>query len=562
MDTKATGRYEVRLLDDLQKVFCREELSATPRKSNVFKVLQGQRLNFQIAVKAPSHTFVKFDVDSLFRDCVTLRQVGMVFCDHPCDPLDQFRISAEPGFYPDPLLPIFPGELLSMPCNREWLSIWVSVDIPRECPSGKHPLRIAISTAKRETNLKWLPEIPPECIDVILDIIPAELPKQTLWSCSWFHTDCLQKWYHCGFEDERFWGILRDYLKDMAGHGINVLFTPLWSIPLDTAIGWERPTCQLIGITEAEGRYAFDFSLLDRWIETARECGIERFEMVHAFTQWGAAATPKIIVNGERRFGWDVPSDSEEYRVFLDQLLPALTDYLRSKELQGKCIFHNSDEPNGEAVAAYKKCLALLEKHLNPEEFPVFDALSDARYVKEGISRRPIPQTDYFDSFKELDLDARWCYYCCNWAKDVPNRFFGMPSSRNRVLGVLLYACGAEGFLHWGHNFWFSQFSLDQELNPWHSTTAGYGFFGGDSFHVYPGNDGRPVDSIHYEVFSEAMQDYQACQLLEALAGRDAVMEILQEGLERPLKMTDYPHEAEWLSQVTGRILDSIDKRL
>ena len=40
MDTKATGRYEVRVLDDLQKVFCREELSATPRKSNVFKVLQ------------------------------------------------------------------------------------------------------------------------------------------------------------------------------------------------------------------------------------------------------------------------------------------------------------------------------------------------------------------------------------------------------------------------------------------------------------------------------------------------------------------------------------------
>ena len=30
MDTKATGRYEVRLLDDLQKVFCREELSAKP----------------------------------------------------------------------------------------------------------------------------------------------------------------------------------------------------------------------------------------------------------------------------------------------------------------------------------------------------------------------------------------------------------------------------------------------------------------------------------------------------------------------------------------------------
>lgn len=556
-------RYEVRLLDDLQKVFMKSDFTAEVRKNRRFRVLQGQRLNFQIAVKSPTRSFANCRVDSLFRDYVTVRQVGTVFCDRPSEPLDELTITSEPGFFPDPLLPLYPNQVITLPMEQ-WISLWVSVDIPRECPSGRHPLRISISTASTDVVLAWpLAVMPPEVIEVELDIIPAELPKQSLWSCSWFHTDCLQKWYHCGYGDERFWEILRAYLKDMAAHGINVLYTPLWTPPLDTAIGHERPDCQLLGITEKNGVYEFDFSLLKRWIQTARECGLERFEMSHAFTQWGAKATPKIIVNGARRFGWDVAATSNEYQDFLGQLLPKLVEFLRQEDLSGKCFFHNSDEPHGEeTLERYQASQKILEKYLPEEEFPIFDAMSDPDYVKRGVTGRPIPASTALENFMDLPLKARWCYHYGNWKNGAPNRMYGLASWRNRVLGVLIYALGQEGFLHWGHNFWFSQYSLDQDNNPWQNTSAGYGFYGGDSYQVYPGNNGTPVDSIRYEVFAEAMQDVRACQLLEKLVGREAVMAIIQEGVERPLKMTDYPHSGEWVSDVNERILKAIDAAL
>ena len=555
-------RYQVQLLDDLQKVFLEKELTAKPCRNRRFRVLQGQRLNFQVAVKSPVRAFVNCRVDSLFASCATVRQVGVVYCDRPAVKEDPIVITSEPGVFPDPLMPLYPDQVVTLPDGR-WISLWVSIDIPRECPSGRYPFRVVISTASEDVQLAWpLLPIPPEVVEVELDIIPEELPKQTLWSCSWFHTDCLQKWYKCGFEDERFWALLKNYLKDMAAHGINVLFTPLWTPPLDTAIGHERPTCQLLGITEKDGVYAFDFSLLKRWIDTARECGIERFEMVHAFTQWGAKATPKIIVNGERRFGWDVAATSPQYQDFLEQLLPKLAEFLRSQELSGKCFFHNSDEPYDDSLERYKNSLALLQKHLPDDEFPIFDALSSTKFVEEGVTLRPIPSTPHLENFMDLKLKAKWVYYCGNWESGAPNRNFGLPSWRNRVLGILLYALEREGFLHWGHNFWFSQYSLEQELNPWQNTSAGYGFLGGDSYHVYPGNNDAPVDSLHYEVFSEAMQDLRACQLLEKLTSRKTVMDIIMEGVERPLKMTDYPHSGEWVLDVMDRVLKAIDAAL
>ncbi|MGN0867819.1 MAG: DUF4091 domain-containing protein [Oligosphaeraceae bacterium] len=554
---------QLRLLDDLQKVFLKPELTAVPRTSRRFTVLQGQRLNFQVAVFSPVRTFQLCQVDSLFREQVVLRQTGMVFSDLPAAPEDPLVLTADPGFFPDPLLPLGAESLLSVP-SRKWTSLWVSVDIPRECPSGRHPLRILLSTPSQEqVRLAWpLEPMPPAVMEVELDIIPAELPKQTLWSCSWFHVDCLQHWYGVGFQEPRFWEILEKYVKDMVAHGVNVLFTPLWTPPLDTAIGRERPTCQLLGITEEEGRYRFDFALLEKWITLARQWGMERFEFTHAFSQWGARATPKILVNGKRRFGWDVAATSPEYQDFLNQLLPALARFLRERDLAGKCIFHNSDEPQADSLERYRQSLALMTRHLPDEEFPVVDAMSDVEFVKEGVSQRPIPVTTALDNFQALPLKSRWCYYCGTWQHGAPNRLMGLPSWRNRALGVLLYALGQEGFLHWGHNFWFSQYSLDWDLNPWQNTSAGFGFFGGDSYLVYPGRHDDPVDSLRYEVFAEAMQDYRACQLLESLAGREAVLAILQEGVERPLSMTDYPHSAQWVQDVNQRILQAIDQRI
>lgn len=50
-----------------------------------------------------------------------------------------------------------------------------------------------------------------------------------------------------------------------------------------------------------------------------------------------------------------------------------------------------------------------------------------------------------------------------------------MPSARNRILGTLLYKYNATGFLQWGYNYWYSQFSK-HEIDPLTVTDAGKAF--------------------------------------------------------------------------------------
>ena len=103
---------------------------------------------------------------------------------------------------------------------------------------------------------------------------------------------------------------------------MNMLYVPLFTPPLDTEVGGERTTVQLVGVTRQNGKYSFDFSELKRFMDFAAAHKIKYYEMSHLTTQWGAKACPKIMAkteNGcERIFGWDTSSLSEEYKAFFD----------------------------------------------------------------------------------------------------------------------------------------------------------------------------------------------------------------------------------------------------
>ena len=53
-------------------------------------------------------------------------------------------------------------------------------------------------------------------------------------------------------------------LRNAVDHGINMLLTPLFTPPLATRVGGERPTVQLVEVRGSKERYSFDFKRLDR----------------------------------------------------------------------------------------------------------------------------------------------------------------------------------------------------------------------------------------------------------------------------------------------------------
>ena len=264
----------------------------------------------------------------------------------------------------------------------------------------------------------------------------------------------------------------------------------------------------------------------------------------------------------ERRiFGWDVPAASAEYRAFLEAFLPALRTALEGMGYDKEHVYyHISDEPSPEHLDSYRAAKAQAEDLL--EGCQVIDALSSLEFYRQGLVRQPVPANDHIQPFIDAQVPGLWVYYCCAQSSLVPNRFFAMESARNHIMGVLMYLYGIKGFLHWGYNFYNSKFSL-HPVDPYRVTHADYAFPSGDPFLVYPGPDGAPLSSVRAEVQDDALLDLRALRLLEQLAGRAFVEELIYADAEmRPMTFRDYPRGAGYLLALRERVAAEIESRL
>lgn len=381
----------------------------------------------------------------------------------------------------------------------------------------------------------------------------------TSWRCQ-YHI--VLDYYCTEAFDERHWKIIESFMKTAVKNGNNMILTPVFTPPLDTYVGGERPTVQLVDISIENGEYSFDFSKLKRWIEMCKKVGMKYFEISHFFTQWGAEHAPKIMarINGENRriFGWETDACGEEYIGFLRIFIPKLIGTLRGLGVADNCCFHISDEPDLEHLPAYSAARAAVAPLL--EGLPIMDALSNYEFYSTGAVDRPVPSTGRVEQFYENNVPNLWTYYCGGGGDKLSNRFLSMPSYRNRILGVQLYKFGIVGFLHWGYNYYNDRFSYSH-INPFLITDGDYFAPAGDAFVVYPAPDGTAYESIRLSVFHDALQDITALRLCEKLCGRDYVMKLIEKEIE-PITFREYPQNAEYLLTLREKINQSINSAI
>lgn len=499
---------------------------------------------FQIALQSDGGTVLDITVES------DLLIHTFVVCNVPvqkacADDADDYYLRKTPGLYPDLLRP---AKAVSV--GRETSAVWFEI-AAGEYAGGMHTVRIHFSENGK---------VAAQCT-VCVEIIPAALPKQSLLCTHWFHTDCLSTYYNVPVFSEEYWRITENFVRTAVEHGVNFLLTPLFTPPLDTAVGKERPTVQLVDVAVQDGAYVFGFDKLHRWLQMCLRCGVEYFEMSHLFTQWGAMHAPKIMatVNGKYKqlFGWKTWAASQKYELFLRAFAPQLDAFLQAEGVAQRCRFHVSDEPSMKRIKEYGKRSALVHE-LFPT-YPITDALSDFDFYSRGILKDPVPCIDraaqFFGHVPQL-----WTYYCCCPGNGYyPNRFMAMPSQRTRVLGFQMYRYNIRGFLHWGLNFWYSRLS-DHPIDPFQTSDADGAFPAGDAFVLYPGENGNPLVSLRFKVFREALQDQRALMLLESLIGREKTIRLLESGGK--LSFNEYPHSDAWQLCIRAQINAAIKENV
>ena len=451
-----------------------------------------------------------------------------------------------PGLFPDLLKDIKDGKLRLI--SGYWQALHFTFDLRNAGKTklnfGKNNLIVTIKTEGNEYKK-----------EIELEVLRGELPRLSIYHTEWFHADCLADYYGVESLSERHWEIMANFIRHYGKSGMNTILVPTFTPPLDTEVGGERTTVQLVEVHKNGSSYSFIFDKVKRFIDICLESGIEYFEMAHLFTQWGANAAPKVMAytEGELKkiFGWETDSEGEEYTHFLSFYLPALIKKLDEWGLNGKVFFHLSDEPDENCIEKYSR----LRKRIAPflGDYPILDAVSRYSFVERGIVDRPVPGNNHLEPFLENKVKGLWTYYCCAQGDKVPNRFMSMPSVRNRIMGVLIYYFDIKGFLHWGYNFYNSQYSIEH-INPYAVTDAGGAFQAGDAFLVYPGRDGKPEDSLRMMALNEGFQDYRALVKYEEKVGRAAVIALIERLYGGKLSMENYPTSYKYIEDLRKTI--------
>lgn len=523
-------------------------------------VLKNERFSFQIAYEfepgiAERVYPVSFEVKSPLKKYITARKVGYIPSEMPLYPgkKDDCVISDKPGLYPDVLKPLL--ENVIYPHKSMCDSLWFTVDLDGTEDAGTYDISVEFKYEEKAAKEGEDPVIHTCTKTINLEIIDATLPQQKFLHFQWFHADCIATYYNIEIFSERHWEIIENFMKVAVRNGHNIIFTPLFTPPLDTKIGGERPTTQLVDISLTGDTYSFNFEKLDRWIALAQKIGYKYFDFPHLFTQWGAKFCPKIMatVDGEykRIFGWDCESTSARYRNFLSQFLPAVTSYMENKGLKEYTFFHYSDEPRAYSIEDYKAAVAGAEKYL--EGWTVMDALSDVQYRKDGILKTVITPTYHAEEFFEEGFRDIWIYYCSGHLDYYSNRFFAYPLWRTRILGLQLYREGINAFGTWGYNFYYSEESVEV-LNPYITSDGGRAFPSGDAYSVYPGDDGSCLESIRLVSFHEAIQDIRALDLLSSYIGEDKVNELIDDVAGMRIKFNKYPTGAFFIQSLRRKV--------
>lgn len=535
----------IKNISSLEKVLFDSECSA--QEINKGSALLNEEFSYQIAFKSQkeeeiSYIPLQIEIESDIAECVSvfiIRNVP-VLLNHFYGSGDENYLSRSPGLFPDVLEPYTDYVMVS---PKNYGAIWVSVKANDTVTSGAHEIKIIF---KNEGEV-WGESV------FTLDIIGKALPELDIPYTNWFHCDCISSYYGLEPLSEEHWNYIEKYLAVATKHGINMLLTPIFTPPLDTKVGSERPTVQLVDVFCNNGVYTFKFDKLIRWMQLCKKYNVKYLEISHLYTQWGAAHAPKIVVyeNGEYiyKFGWETDALGNEYKDFLTQFIPQLCLVLENNWNKENIFFHISDEPHAEHIEHYGQIFNFIKPLLG--EFKQMDAISDYDLYSKGYIQTPVVVTNEIYKFIENKVDNLWAYYCCGPDNhNFSNRLIAMPSYRTRIMGMQLYKYNIKGFLHWGYNFFYSRLSTHL-INPYITTDSEGGFPAGDAFVVYPARDGA-IPAIRLKVFFQGLQDLMAAKLLESYVGKDAVLKIIDK--YEAIDFSHYPQNAEFILSVRETI--------
>ena len=436
--------------------------------------------------------------------------------------------------------------------KAEVQSVWLRIYVPADTPPTVYK-----GTVRFFHQFGFEDETELESHTFEIEVRETILPPPKAWQFHldlWQHTSAVARWHKVRLWSDEHFELLDHYLTSLAALGQKAVTIIAGEIP------WSGQRCfrdryyptnlfehsMVRLIRDENGRWRLDCRPMDRYIELAFSKGIDaEIEVFGLLNIWQ-----------DREYGFEkvIPDGLDGWRIrYLDEA-DGCMKYIRNNDdlsiyLQ---LLHShfdskgwieevriaADEPHensgfSERVAFVKKYGPKFKFKVACNSFAMFEKVDPAVVdwtPNIGItSRNP-------DLTRSLVAKARGriCYYVC-CGPDRPNTFIRSPLIEARLIPMLVHYFGIHGFLRWAFHLWPS--------TPWERISWRAPHWpAGDMGFTYPGRDGRPVETVRYEIFRQGIQDAELINLLKKENAKLAVSILPQvfEKIIKAKKMSDF----------------------
>lgn len=374
---------------------------------------------------------------------------------------------------------------------RSTRPVWVTVSVPQNAAPGVYKGKLAVR-AENRALLEF---------DLSVDVLPLVLPEPANWS---FHLDLWQNpWAVARVHDVKPWSpehiaLLRPLLKLLGEAGEKCITTSIIPHPWN-AQTYDAYETMVEWIRHADGRWSFDYSVFDRYVELCEEYGITKQINCYSMICFRTNSFRYLDeATGDHQYVVAEPG-TKAYEAHWRPFLHDLVRHLKQRGwLEKTCIA--MDERPFELMSKI-----ILFLRAEAPELKIALAAEDAH---EGMSADIHDYSLSFSRFTKREILAQrnerglptTAYVCC--AEHRPNTYLSSSPAESTCLGWSAAARGFSGFLRWAYNSWEKQPLWD---------ARGINYAPGECFLVYPG----ARSSIRFERLREGIQDFEKIRILK-----------------------------------------------
>lgn len=461
-------------------------------------VWQNERVYNQIVLNSNSGEISGLSIDvsdltspngEIPSSSVKLYSVGYVIGDQT-PAIDSQTTPRTNALVADALLENLPSEL----SEGNPVSLWISIDTPKNIPAGLYSGTITITangnplaecSIKLNVTQHSLPN--PENWDFFLDVwqFPYRLPNLirengggNIELFSDAHLDLLRPFYQILANSGQ--KCITTYIKDGAFNSG------------ETMIKWTK---------NIDGKWSFDYTDFDKYVEFMMSLGISRQISCFSLGGWNNSIGYTDMANGGEYRTFNLKIGSDDFNEIWNCFLDDFRVHLNGKGWMDKAVLYMDENRNDEMESIVNTIRS------NGSDWKI--GLS-GRYIDAEIERELYNYSTIIGTIPNSTSITYPIFYT-SCSQKHPNNYLTPenPSSEMTWMAWHAIAMGFKGYQRWAFDNWnrSDPFDACDKLN-----TAG-------DFHMIyrSGNTAtaRPISSIRWEMLRDGIQDYEKCRLLD-----------------------------------------------